>query len=346
MKRLPLLLVAVLAVCVVSCRGKHYKFYSGAAEGTSYHIIANNAPKDMDARIAAVFAQVDSSVSIYNPDSRISRINRNEDVEIDSNIIMCIGMAHMATVYSKGAYDITIKPLVDAWGFGPESVAGTEPTQQQLDSIVKFVGSDKYRVAYNRVFKTDPRVQFDLSSVAKGYSVDLMCDMLTKAGVKDYLVEIGGEVRCKGVNSRGGKWRVGIDNPEYRGIEGESQISASLGVSGEAVATSGDYRQFYIANDGQKVVHIIDARTGKPILSPILSATVVSDYCSRADAMATMLMTMTDMNRVEHIGRTFNTFGEFYLIYRDSVDNKVKTYMTPGMKKFIVDTPIDKDGVK
>lgn len=323
-----------LTMLLASCNTDNYTFHDGAAEGTTYHIIANNAPEDIDARIAAVFEHIDSTLSIFNPDSQVSRVNRNEEVKIDTGFYMCVAYTRLATQISKGTYDITAKPLVEAWGFGTASQTGVEPTAEQVDSILQFVGLDKYSLGYGRVFKKDPRVQFDLSSVAKGYSVDIMCDMLDAEGVEDYLVEIGGEVRCKGKNGRGGLWRVGIDNPEFRGIEGESQIQESLGVSGVAVATSGNYRQFYTSDNGRNVGHTINAVTGYPVQTPILSVTVVTDYCGRADAFATMIMSLGDMETVKKAAKTFEPYGDMYILYRDE-DNKVQVFKTAGMSKYI-----------
>ncbi len=336
------LLLIVTAVLFAACGGeedRNYQFFNGDAIGTSYHIIVANPPADLDAKIQSVFDEANASLSMFNPESQLSKINRNEEVTTNQHIATCYNYATMAYRLSNGKYDITVAPLVDLWGFGPSGKAVEAPTQQQIDSVLQFVGQDGIALNYRRIFKDDPRIQIDLSSVAKGHTVDMMCEMLNELGVEHYLVEIGGELRCKGISSSDRQWRIGIDNPDFRVIPGTSETIATLQLPSEkAVATSGNYRNFYTTPSGQRVVHTIDATTGQPYQSSILSATVVHERCARADALATMLMLSAEPNE-ENLAlwkRRLGEHTEILVVYSDE-NGKSQVYASEGMKEYMVD---------
>jgi thiamine biosynthesis lipoprotein len=163
-----------------------------------------------------------------------------------------------------------------------------------IDSLLQFVGFDKFRVVGNQIVKADSRVQLDLNSLAKGYTVDLLADRLEQMGCWDYIVEIGGEIRASGVNAKGSQWRIGVDSPIEGNQSPGAYQQAVIKISNKALATSGNYRRYYTDSEGNKVTHTIDPKSGRSVVSRLLSATVVAPRCVEADAMATMFMAMGD----------------------------------------------------
>ena len=337
MKKL-LCLVATALIFAACGDNRNYQFFNGEAQGTNYHIIVASPTSDLDVKIQEVFDRVDNNLSVFNPDSQISKINRNEDLTTNHDIATCITYAKVASTISNGTYDITVAPLVNLWGFGPAGKVTKEPTQQQIDSVLEFVGYDLIKNKYHRLFKDDPRIQLDLSSVAKGHTVDLMCNMLDREGIEHYLVEIGGEVKCKGISTRNRFWRVGIDNPDYLKIPDAPQTILSLQIpSGMSVATSGNYRNYYVTESGQRIAHTIDARTGKPRQTSIISATVLHPTCATADAYATMLMSMgeTDPEKLKRTCARMGSLSEVIIIYSDE-NGKTQIYKSKGADEYIV----------
>ncbi len=334
-----LLLFVATALIVTACGdNRNYKIFSGNAQGTTYHVIVASPAPELETQIQELFTSVDNNLSIFNPDSQISKINRNEDLTTNIHISSCIAYARNASVLSMGAYDVTVAPLVNLWGFGPAGKVEKEPTQQQIDSVLEFVGYQQIRTKYRRVFKEDPRTQIDLSSVAKGYTVDLLCKLLNDEGYEHYLVEIGGEVKCKGISSKDRFWRVGIDNPDYQRIPDAPQTIMTLQIPSEtAVATSGNYRNYYTTESGQRIAHTIDARTGKPHQTNILSATVIHPSCATADALATMLMASAeiDSTSLKRLCARMGELSEIILVYSDE-NGKTQIYTSEGAKEYIV----------
>lgn len=316
-----LLIMIGAALLMAACGSdRNYQIFSGNTQGTSYHIIVASPSSNVETKIQEILDRVDSTLSIFNPDSQISKINRNEDLTTNIDISSCIRIASTAAYISNGAYDITVAPLVDLWGFGPSGKPTCEPTQQQIDSVLEFVGHQGVRINYKRIFKDDPRTQIDLSSVAKGRTVDMICTMLDIEGMEHYLVEIGGEVKCKGISSKDRFWRVGIDNPNYLKDPAASQTIMELDLPSEmAVATSGNYRNYYTTESGQRISHTIDARTGKPRTTNILSATVIHPSCAVADAMATMIMAYgeTDEAKLKPLFARMGDLASVIIIYSD-----------------------------
>ena len=261
--------------------------------GTTYRVVANTTVKQSDIFAEALY--IDSvakySMSIFNNNSLISQINDNRADVLDVHLLRNIAVANRIHQISGGMYDITVKPLTDAYGF---AVKG-KIEHPNIDSLITFVGFDKFRVDGFRIIKEDSRLQLDLNSLAKGYTVDMFADYLQGIGCTDYIVEIGGEIRASGVNARGVDWRIGVDSPfEGNQSPGEYQQTV-INISNKAVATSGNYRRYYTDNEGNKIAHTINPKTGKSASSRLLSATVVTGLCVEADAMATMFMAMGDV---------------------------------------------------
>ena len=335
MKRILLSLLCVICTLpFTSCNKDRYTIHSGTAQGTLYHIIVKNAPRDIEQRIAAVFEKADQTFSIFNPESIISRINRNETRQTNFEFRECYMIAEMVNSISYGYYDITVKPLVDAWGFGP----GPRSEHPNVDSLLQFVGMYRTKIENGLLLKQRLGVQLDMSSVAKGYTADMMARMLVDQGIHDFLVEIGGEVICAGKNSRGNNWRVGIDAPiPDTDIlnQRKPELQAVLDITGKGIATSGNYRNYFINEAGDRIVHTINPKTGYPMDSKVVSATVISNSCAAADALATLLMAAGGTDEFLQIIQNFSLSDDYYIIYIGD-DGELETLMSKGFEKYLV----------
>lgn len=283
-----LILAAILAGMACSPRSR-YITSDGAMIGTTFHVCAELEgvlPSEIYAAMMRIDAEARASMSVFDEGSLLNRINRNETDSLDAHLLRNFAVADAVWALSDGRYDITVKPLTEAWGFAARK--GDE--RPDVDSLLSFVGRDKWRIEEGRVVKSDPRVQFDLNSIAKGYTVDMAADMLEELGAVNYIVEIGGEVRCRGVNAEGRCWRIGVDSPADGNMSPGASMCGTVTLRDRALATSGNYRRFHIDADGRKIVHTIDPRTGRGAVSRLLSATVAAADCTQADALATMFM--------------------------------------------------------
>ena len=292
-KRYAFVLVA-LAVAVVMmfvARGRQ-RFYTneGVVWTTEYHI-TYQADHDLNDSIQLIFNNIDMSVSPYNKASLISSLNENTSTRVDAYIKRLIEASLVVNRESGGAFDPTVMPLVNAWGFGYKS--GTMPTRVQLDSILAFVGMDKITLRGDSLVKQDPRVMLDFSSIAKGMACDEIGRMLTRNGARNWLVEIGGEVVASGMNKRGTAWQVSVDMPTSETDEVVHDSALTLALDSGAVATSGNYRKWR-EQGGSKISHIVDPHTGDSRVGTLLSVTVVAPDCMSADAWATACMVMGD----------------------------------------------------
>ena len=333
MRRTVVILVVIVALAA-GCKsaqvdGNYVKMETGFALGTHYNCTVNMADTTgLRWAMDSLFAGVSASMSVFDPNSLLNRLNRNETDSLDSHIAHCIETAGKVSRVCGGEYDITLKPVIDAWGFNG-GVPGGRPN---LDSLMQFVGHDKIRIAEGRLVKADQRTQIDLNSVAKGYAVDLLAELVEGRGATDYLVEVGGEIVCKGVNGRGMGWTVGVDKPiENNILGGDYQAVLELGEG--AMATSGNYRRFYTDPEGNKIVHTVSGRTGEARPGDLLSATVVADKCAAADAWATMLMTVGN-ERARELLDSHNEV-EGYLIYMNE-QGKFETWASRGIEGKII----------
>lgn len=281
-------LVAVVCFFLFKPSARHTFRLSGVVWTTDYHITYHGTTNLSDS-VQAVLNAVDMSASVYNEQSLISAINAGGNEPLDACLMQLYKASQEVHKASAGAFDPTVMPLVNAWGFGYKN--GQLPTQAQIDSILQFVGLEKTHLEQGRIVKQDPRTQFDFSSIAKGYACDEIGRMLERNGVENYMVEIGGEVALKGVSPRGDKWNVSVDMPQSDpdGTHHESAMTLSLDKGG--VATSGNYRKFKEVN-GKRISHIVNPKTGKSEESTLLSVTVTAPNCMLADAWATACMAM------------------------------------------------------
>jgi thiamine biosynthesis lipoprotein len=297
------LAAACLLIFLPSCTGKKYYFNEGLVFGTYYNI-RYEATQDMESAITAELARMDSSLSVFNKQSIISRINRNDDVLTDSLFEIMFKTAMKVTKMSDGAFDITCGPLVNVWGFGPEGI-GYTPTQHEIDSILQFVGFQYVELdeESHRVAKMDTRIQMDASAIAKGYGCDIIANLLRNAGCENYLVDIGGEVVAKGHSDKGTKWRLAITKPIDDPTGEIQEIEDIIETDDICIASSGNYRRFYY-DGGERRSHTVDPRNGYPVNHNVLSATVIASSGIMADALATACMVMGEEKALEMIEAT------------------------------------------
>ena len=267
----------------------HWQDNRGEIFGT-YYRVQYAANEDLGKAFLAELQAVDNSLSMFNQLSLISRINRNETDTTDLRLRHVLQLSLDVWRATDVAFDVTVAPLVSAWGFGLQRADSVTP--QLIDSLMQFVGSARLTLTPDgRIRKADPRLQMDFSAVAKGYGVDCVANVLERHGIKDYAVWIGGEMRMKGHNPEGKPWTIGIQNPKDDAASGKETMQTAVQLGDCGLATSGDYLRYYV-KDGRKISHTIDPRTGYPAGQSLLSATVRTADCATADALATAFMTM------------------------------------------------------
>jgi thiamine biosynthesis lipoprotein len=322
----------IFLITLISCNEKQDKYQrdEGLIFGTTYHIIYEYK-KDIHDDIRAKLLEFNSSLSTYEKGSIISKVNRNEAVLLDDYFTKCFNKAKEISEKTEGAFDMTVAPLVNAWGFGfskRDSVS-----TGLVDSLLHYVGMDKVKIVNGRLVKKYPGVMLDASAIAKGYGVDVAAEFLEKKGIRNYLVEIGGEMRVKGVNASGVPWRVGIDKPIDDPKVLHRELEEIIRMSEGALATSGNYRNFYV-KDGKKYAHTIDPKTGYPVQHELLSASVYAPDCMTADAYATAFMVLGLKKAKQIVEETPEL--EAYFIYRGENRDTLQVYYTEGFGKMIV----------
>lgn len=284
---------------------------SGTVFHTMYHI-KYQAPQILTEQIDKELQAFNLSLNPFNPNSVIAKVNKNEPVEVDEWFTQVFNKAQEVSEKSGGLFDITCAPLVNLWGFGFSKMDSITP--QMIDSIQSFVGYKKVHLDGKKVVKDDSRLLLNCSAIAKGYASDVIARLLERAGVENYMVEIGGEVTMKGVNANGDCWRVGINKPDDKnGLQNDIEEVVQLCKKG-GVATSGNYRNYYV-KDGKTYAHTIDPRTGYPAEQNILSATIVANDCMTADAYATAFMAM-GMEKARLMADSIPEI-EYFIIYAD-----------------------------
>ena len=273
--------ILLLATIWILVRKNNVPYHSinGLVFGTIYNI-TYQYDGDLKSEIEAELKRFDGSLSPFNDTSIISRINRNEEIVTDSFFQTCFNRSMEISEETNGAFDITIAPLANVWGFGFKK--GEFPDSMKIDSLLQITDYKKVKLVDGRVVKEDPRIMLSCSAVAKGYSVDVVARLLEKKGIQNYMVDIGGEIVAKGKNSRNGLWRIGINKPIDDSLSVNQEIQTILELSDAGLATSGNYRNFYY-KDGKKYAHTIDPRTGYPVQHNILSATVIAGYSFHGD---------------------------------------------------------------
>jgi len=317
-----------------SCQRKksEYMKISGFAQGTTYHITYENANnKDYSEDIDSLLKAFNKSLSVYDSTSIISRINNDDPiVEADDWFMTIFNKSLEVNATSEGAFDITVGPVVHAWGFGNAPLAKHDTAY--IDSLLQFVGMDKVKLEGRKIIKKYPGVKIDVDAIAQGYSVDVVCDFFKSKGIKNYLVEIGGEVRGIGTNAKGKFWRIGIDRPTDGNMTPGTELQAIIELNNKSLTTAGNYRRFFVEN-GVKYGHTIDPKTGFPARNTLLSATVICDDAMTADAWDTAFMVL-GLEKSKEVLKKLPGI-DVYFIYSNS-QGEYEIFYSEGVKKMLV----------
>lgn len=317
------LLIVASVVIIRQNSAMPYQINQGMVFGTFYKITYQH-DKNLQKEIEAQLKSVNDALSMFDKKSIITAVNNNEPVKLNDMFVNVFKLAQSISEDTDGAFDITVAPLVNAWGFGYKS--GALPTQQDIDSIRAFVGYQKVKLSGMRIQKEDARLTLDCSAIAKGYGTDVVARYFLREGIKNFMVEIGGEIVTHGVNPKRQQWSIGIEKPVEDSLAMKSELQTVLRVDDIAMATSGNYRNFYY-KDGKKYAHTIDPKTGFPVQHNILSATVLAKQCAVADAYATAFMVMGLEKSKEVLARHKDL--KAYLIYDDN--GKYGIWKSPGL---------------
>lgn len=328
-----MLTTSLLLLCGCS-RTQPYVRIEGFAQGGTYHVICSPVRglgeqalrSEIDSRLLAI----DFSLSGYNKGSLLSRLNAGEDLPLDSLLIGCFTRSQEIWAETEGAFDPSAAPLFDLWGFGFSNKG--KVTDEAVDSVRTLIGMDRFRLetredGTTHLVREDPRMKLNFNAIAQGYSCDVVARFLDSVGCRNYLVDIGREIVCKGMNASGSAWRIGLDKPTDGNMEEGKDLQAVIEVTDCGIVTSGNYRKFYV-EDGQKYAHTIDPATGRPVSHNLLSATVVAQDAATADAYATWLMVVgTDKARAILAGRPDM---EALLVYEQ--DGQMRSFQTDKIK--------------
>jgi thiamine biosynthesis lipoprotein len=330
--KLPFLVFLIVGTIII-IRQQHSIPYHKSADfifGTSYHV-TYQCDSDLSQSIKAELMKVDYSLSPFNEKSIITAINQNQRVKPDSMFMDVFNLAMKISGDTDGAFDITVAPLVNAWGFGFKN--GSQPNRQQVDSLRRLIGYEKVTLKDDRIVKQSPDIMLDCSAIAKGYGSDVVARFLQQQGVKNFMVEIGGEVVTSGVNPQRLPWRIGVTKPTDDSLSIKGEIQSVLNVTDLAMATSGNYRNFYYKG-GKKYAHTIDPKTGYPVQHSLLSATVLAKDCATADAYATSFMVLG----IDGAKKVLERHPELmaYFIYADDKGQNA-VWCSPSLKDKIVE---------
>ena len=325
--------ILTLLLFLTSCKEKPvYLNFTGFAQGTTYNMVFESRDEitasSLQTDVEKILRNFDMSVSLYEDSSVLSRINRNETTVPDSVFTEVFKRSKEISLETGGAFDVTVGPLVKAWGFGPDSQKSF--TEAKRDSLLNLVGMEKVELRNDSIIKADPGINLDFNAIAQGYSVDLICLYFDGLGIKSYLVEIGGEVRVKG-DKGGVMWKIGIDRPTDNNMIPGNELQAIIQMKDRSLATSGNYRKFYVEN-GIKYSHTIDPKTGYPSKNTLLSATILASDCATADGIATACMVMGKDRTIEFLG--LHPEYEAFLVYSDDSGN-LMTWASENLKEFI-----------
>ena len=295
---------------------------SGHIFGTQYNIKYKGL-ENLHKEVKATLLQVDNSLSMFNKNSIISAFNNNKDTTANEMFTEVFNLAQEISAKTGGAFDITVAPLVNAWGFGFKK--GELPDSATVEELRSKVGHTTVSLVDGKLVKQAPGTMLDCSAIAKGYGCDMVAHMFDSKNITDYLIEIGGEVVTKGKNDRGTEWNISISKPTENATGSHNAHQRIVAISGKAMATSGNYRNFRIEN-GKKYAHTIDPRTGYPVQHSLLSATVIAENCAKADAYATSFMVM-GLEKAIELCKSDSI--EAFFIYSNE-DGALQTYATEG----------------
>lgn len=324
----------LLCLFLSSCHSpkvKEHIVYDGFTQGSTFHIqcYSNQDRAKIVHGIDSIFFLINKTASIYDSNSLISKINSNQAVALNEPLLQLFRISKKISEETDGAFDITVGPLVRAWGF--YSGHGINPGKEQIDSIRQYVGYQQIRLQDNQVIKSFPEIFVDFNAIAQGYTVDLVADYFQSNQIPDYLIEIGGELRASGCKEDQKRWIIGIEKPAetdtaYR------EIRQKIAITDRSLATSGNYRKFFI-RDGIKYSHTINPFTGYPVHHSLLSVTVSAPDCTTADALATAFMVMGRTWSKEFIANHRDL--DAFFLYSDSLGH-IQSDMTDGFRKYLI----------
>ncbi len=326
------LFVFALVIFFGSCKQPKPIHLAGEAQGTYYSILYyDSLHRDFHPQIDSLLKAFDQSVSLWVPNSVLSRINRNDStVVLDKHFIGNFKLSEEISRKTKGAFDATVSPLVEVWGFGFESREKVD--KKLVDSLLPLVNYKRIRLIDGKIVKEDPRIRLDFNGIAQGYSDDVVGRFLEHFGIKNYLIDIGGEVKARGEKPNGKLWKIGIEKPAPN-KNADRTLKAVIALKDRSVATSGSYRKYFEEN-GVRYSHTIDPATGYPVQHSLLSVSVLANNTGAADAYATAFMVMGYKKARRFVEKSPDL--EAFFIWSDSLTGNFKTYATPGFQKHIV----------
>ena len=303
----------------------------GYTQGTTYSIrYMSTDAIDYQSDIDSVLKAVNMSMSTYIEESNISKINRNESMQTDSLFVRVFEIAMQISSDTQGAFDPTIAAVVNFWGFGFEEIQNKD--EAKLKQLMESVGYQKLAIIDSLIVKENPNTQIDFNAIAQGFTVDLVAEHLQKKGLNNYMIEIGGELKCAGLNADSQLWRIGIDKPSEE-IQ-EDRFQAIIEVNNKSVASSGNYRKSKVDQEtGMKYAHTINPKTGRPVQTNLLGVTIITESCMRADAVATACMVMGLEKSKIYLEKHPEIDAIF--IYSDPKGNWLQ-YQTDGFKKMSI----------
>lgn len=324
--QIPLLAVLIIGTILIIREQQvmPYQENIGLVFGTEYHI-TYQCNDDLQPEIEAELKKVDNSLSTFNQQSVISKINRNEEMSVNEMFEQVFNKAQYVSQETDGAFDITVAPLVNLWGFGFKT--GENPSKEKVDSLMQYIGYQTVSLNNKKVRKVHPNTMLDAAAIAKGYACDVIAQLFRDKGIKNFMVEIGGEVITCGNSPKRIPWKIGVTKPVDDSLNTQQEQQAVLNVTDMAMATSGNYRNFYYKG-GKKYAHTIDPKTGYPVQHSLLSATVLAKDCATADAFATAFMVMG----IEKAKKVLEKHSELmaYFIYSDA-KGELAVWHSPSM---------------
>ncbi len=326
-------LVLVLFSCKRQADLKPIKF-EGEAQGTYYSITYfDSENRNLQKEVDSILNAFDLVASVYVENSMVSKINRNEDVEVNKMFVELFNLSEEVSASTDGAFDVTIGPIINAWGFG--STKQDSLPESKLEYLKSICGYKKVRIENNKVIKDSREMILNYNAVAQGFSVDIIGRFFDSKGIENYLIDVGGEVLAKGTKPNKELWKVGIEKPSENQMD-ERKLFSTIQITDKAIATSGNYRKYYI-KDGVKISHTIDPKTAKPVTHNLLSVTVVAKTAGIADAYATAFMVIGKDKAIEFIKTHPDKNLSAYFIFSDETGT-LKSFATDELAKIVVET--------
>ncbi|MDY4667739.1 MAG: FAD:protein FMN transferase [Prevotella sp.] len=330
--QLPFLALLIIGTVLIIGRQRSmvYQHDTGFIFGTVYHV-TYQYNRDLKDEIEAELNKVDNSLSPFNNQSVITAVNQNKNPEVNEMFSDVFNLAEQVSQETDGAFDITVAPMVNLWGFGFKK--GISPSKQKIDSLRQIVGYKKVSLRDRHVIKADKRIMLDCSAIAKGYGSDVVARYLRSKGITNFMIEIGGEIVTSGKSEKRLPWKIGVTKPTDDSLNTNQELETVLNVTDKAMATSGNYRNFYYKG-GKKYAHTIDPKTGYPVQHSLLSSTVLASNCATADAYATAFMVLG----IDKAKVVLQKHPELmaYFIYAGP-DGKMKVWFSPSLRDKIAE---------